>query len=241
MSRYSVDTVDSLDIIYTQISDPRQCLVYSRHHRDWVLVGWSHASDRGRAECKVQTEFTFPRAYLLRRPFSLQRWKVVWGSCCHHTCKQCSIIFDNRRYKYPHRNEWFIKSPNYRWTQLVEMCKSDSYILQFYKHRLHVWSPLLLHISIHDEWVLRRSVKSLFRPHITAVWCRQRWRLFVWRPPARTALCWVIALLPNICHLQAQKADGSSLRTSFYHIIFLPSTRQGRVRFTALQARFLSV
>ena len=39
MSRYSVDTVDSLDIIYTQISDPRQCLVYSRHHRDWVLVG----------------------------------------------------------------------------------------------------------------------------------------------------------------------------------------------------------
>ena len=26
MSRYSVDTVDSLDIIYTQISDPRQCL-----------------------------------------------------------------------------------------------------------------------------------------------------------------------------------------------------------------------
>ena len=105
-------------------------------------------------------------------------------------------------------------------------------------YRLHVWSPLLLHISIHDEWVLRRSVKSLFRPHITAVWCRQRWRLFVWRPPARTALCWVIALLPNICHLQAQKADGSSLRTSFYHIIFLPSTRQGRVRFTALQARF---
>ena len=73
MSRYSVDTEDSLDIIYTQISDPRQCLVYSRHHRDWVLLGWSHASDRGRAECKVQTEFTFIRAYLLRRPFSLQR------------------------------------------------------------------------------------------------------------------------------------------------------------------------
>ena len=38
MSRYSVDTVDSLDIIYTQISDPRQCLVYSRHHRDTVLL-----------------------------------------------------------------------------------------------------------------------------------------------------------------------------------------------------------
>ena len=151
MSRYSVDTVDSLDIIYTQISDPRQCLVYSRHHRDWVLLGWSHASDRGRAECKVQTEFTFIRAYLLRRPFSLQRLKVVWGSCCHHTSKQCSIIFDKRRYKYPHRNEWFIKSANYRWTQLVEMCKSDSYILHFYKNciLIHVFIVVILTILQH--------------------------------------------------------------------------------------------
>ena len=54
-------------------------------------------------KCKVQTEFTFLWAYLLRRPFSLQRLKVVWGSCCHQRCKQCLTIFNKRRYKYPHK------------------------------------------------------------------------------------------------------------------------------------------
>ena len=87
-----------------------------------------------------------------------------------------------------------------------------------FKHRLHVWSPLLLHISIHDEWVPRRSVKSLFRAHITAVWCRQRWRLFVWRPPASRRSA-VLSYCTSAQHLSSSSTESWWLLSSH---LFLP-------------------
>ena len=184
-------------------------------------------------KCKVQTEFTFLWAYLLRRPFSLQRLKVVWGSCCHQRCKQCLTIFNKRRYKYPHK--WVVsRVPTLSGLNLLR-CAKLYIACMFGRHCFCIFPSMMNGFpgevwNHYSELTLRQSGAGSGDACLSGGHQHQR-----------SVLCWVIALLPNICHLQAQKADGSSLRTSFYHIIFLPSTRQGRVRFTALQARFLSV